>query len=146
MTKKGIYPYDYMDSFDRFDEVALPPKDSFYSILTDEHVSEEEYQHAQNVWDAFDLKTMGQYHDLYLKTDVLLLADVFENFRKTCLQHYKLDPCHYYTSPGLAWDAMLKMTGIELELMTDVDMFQFIEKGMRGGGGCVVHNASVWSG
>ena len=139
VTKKGIYPYDYMDSFDRFDEVALPPKDSFYSILADEHVSEEEYQHAQNVWDAFDLKTMGQYHDLYLKTDVLLLADVFENFRKTCLQHYKLDPCHYYTSPGLAWDAMLKMTGIELELMTDVDMFQFIEKGMRGGVSCITH-------
>ena len=76
---------------------------------------------------------MGEYHDLYLKSDVLLLADVSENFRKTCLQYYKLDLCHYFTSLGLSWDAMLKMTNIKLELMTDVDMFQFIEKGMRGG-------------
>ena len=76
---------------------------------------------------------MGGYHDLYLKSDVLLLADVFESFRKTCLQYYKLEPCHYFTSPGLSWDAMLKMTNIKLELMTDVDLFQFIEKGMRGG-------------
>ena len=76
---------------------------------------------------------MGEYHDLYLGSDVLLLADVFESFRKTCLQHYKLDPCHYFMSPGLSWDAMLKMTSIKLELMTDIDMFQFIEKGMRDG-------------
>ena len=76
---------------------------------------------------------MGEYHDLYLKNDVLLLADVFESFRKTCLQYYKLDPCHYFTSPGLSWDAMLKMTDFKLELMIDVDIFQFIEKGMRGG-------------
>ena len=76
---------------------------------------------------------MGEYHDLYLKSDILLLADVFENFRKTRLQYYKLDPCHYFASPGLSWDAMLKMTGIKLELMTNVDMFQFIEKGLRGG-------------
>ena len=76
---------------------------------------------------------MGEYHDLYLKSDVLLLADVFENFRKTCIQYYKLDPCHYFTSPGLSWDAMLKMTDIKLEVMVEIDMFQFIEKGMRGG-------------
>ena len=76
---------------------------------------------------------MGEYHDLYLKNDILLLADVFENFRKTCLQYYKLDPCHYFSSPGLSWDAMLKMTDIKLELMTDLDRFQFIEKGMHGG-------------
>ena len=76
---------------------------------------------------------MGEYHDLYLGNDVLLLTDAFKNFRKTCMQYYKLDPCHYFTSPGLSWHAMLKMTNIKLELMTDVDMFQFIEKGMRGG-------------
>ena len=76
---------------------------------------------------------MGEYHDPYLKSDVLLLADVFESFGKTCLQYYKLDPCNYITSPGLSWDAMLKMTNIKLELMIDIDMFQFIEKGMHGG-------------
>lgn len=82
---------------------------------------------------AFKLKTVGQYHDLYLKSGILLLADVFENFRKTCLRFSKLDPCHYFTSPGLSWDAMLKMTDIKLELMTDIDVFQFIEKGLHGG-------------
>ena len=133
MKQKGIYPYDHMDSFDRFNETKLPVQQDFYSILNNEHISDEQYKHAQNVWDTFNLKTMGDYHDLYLKSDILLLADVFENFRKTCLQYYKLDPCHYFSSPGLSWDAMLKMTNIKLELMTDIDMFQFIEKGMRGG-------------
>ena len=133
MKQKGIYPYDYMDSFNKFNDTQLPNKKDFYSILNNEHITHEQYNHAQNVWNTFDLKTMGDYHDLYLKSDILLLADVFENFRKTCLQYYKLDPCHYFTSPGLSWDAMLKMTNIKLELMTDIDMFQFIEKGMRGG-------------
>ena len=132
MVRKGVYPYDYMDSFDKFNE-KLPSKEDFYSILNDEHISNEDYQHAQTVWKEFKLKTMGEYHDLYLNTDILLLADVFENFRRTCLQYYKLDPCHYFTSPGLSWDAMLKMTDIQLELMTDIDMFLFIEGAMKGG-------------
>ena len=133
MTRKGIYPYDYMDSFEKFNKTELPTKEEFYSILNNEHISDEDYSHAQNVWNTFQLQTMGEYHNLYLKSDILLLADVFENFRKTCLQYYKLDPCQYLSSPGLSWDAMLKMTNIQLELMTDIDMFQFIEKGMRGG-------------
>ena len=133
MTRKGIYPYDYMDSFEKFNKTELPTKEEFYSILSDEHITNEDYCHAQKVWNTFQLQTMGEYHNLYLKSDILLLADVFENFRKTCLQFYKLGPCHYFTSPGLSWDAMLKMTDIQLELMTDIDMFQFIEKGMRGG-------------
>ena len=132
MSQKGVYPYDFMDSFDKFNK-KLPPKEEFYSILNDEDITDDQYKHAQNVWNTFNLKNMGEYHDLYRKSDILLLADVFENFRKTCLQYYKLDPCHYFTSPGLSWDAMLKMTDIKLELMTDIDMFQFIEKGMRGG-------------
>ena len=138
MIRKGVYPYDFMDSFNKFSE-KLPSKEEFYSQLNDQHISEEDYQHAKNVWDVFNLKNMGQYHDLYLKSDILLLADVFENFRKTCLQYYKLDPCHYFTAPGLSWDAMLKMTDIKLELMTDIDMFQFIEKGMRGGVSYIAH-------
>ena len=83
-------------------------KYQFYSILTDESISDEQYRHAKNVWNKFNLKTMGEYHDLYLKSDILLLADVFENFRKTCLEYYKLDPAHYFSSPGLSWDSMLK--------------------------------------
>lgn len=138
MIRKGVYPYDFMDSFNKFYEKLLP-KEAFYSQLNDENIPEEDYQHAKNVFSVFNLKNMGQYHDLYLKSDILLLADVFENFRKTCLRYYKLDPCHYFTSPGLSWDAMLKMTNIKLELMTDVDMFQFIEKGMRGGVSYIAH-------
>ena len=132
MIRKGVYPYDYMDSFDKFNE-PLPPKEEFYSILNNKHISDEDYKHAQDVWNTFSCKNMGDYHNYYLASDVLLLADVFENFRKTCLEYYKLDPCHYFTSPGLSWDAMLKMTDIKLELMTNIDMFQFIEKGLRGG-------------
>ena len=133
MKKKGVYPYDYMDSFQKFGDQKLPPKEEFYSILTDEGISDEQYTHAQKVWDTFNIKTMGDYHDLYLQSDILLLADIFENFRRTCLLYYKLDPTHYFTSPGLSWDAMLKMTGIKLELITDVDMFHFIEKGLHDG-------------
>ena len=133
MSQKGVYPYDYVDSFEKFNESQLPIKKDFYSILNNQHITGEDYHHAQNVWETFNIKTMGDYHDLYLKSDIILLADVFENFRKTCLEYYKLDPCHYFTSPGLSWDAMLKMTDIKLELMTDIDMFQIIEKGMRGG-------------
>ncbi|KAL9970556.1 hypothetical protein ACROYT_G022954 [Oculina patagonica] len=131
MTRKGVYPYDYMDSFNKFNE-GLPTKEDFYSILNNEHISDKDYKHVRNVCKTFKLKTMGEYHDLYLQSDVLLLADVFENFRKTCFKYYGLDPCWYFSSPNLSWDAMLKMTGIKLELMTDIDMYQFIEKGMRG--------------
>ena len=133
MSQKGIYPYDFMDSFEKFNQTELPTKDQFYSILNDQHITDDEYDHANKVWNTFMIKTMGEYHDLYLVSDVLLLTDVFENFRKTCMQYYKLDLCHYFTSPGLSWDAMLKMTNVKLELMTDIDMFQFIKKGMRGG-------------
>ena len=97
--KKGVYPYDYMDSFSRFNEKHLPKREDFYSQLYDEDISEDEYRHAQDVWDAAGLKNLGEYHDLYLKTDILILADVFENFRETCLHYYKLDPCHYMSSP-----------------------------------------------
>ena len=132
MSKKGVYPYDYRDSFGKFNE-ELPTKEDFFSIMNNKHITDEEYEHAKLVWNEFNLKSMGEYHDLYLESDILLLTDVFENFRKVCMLYYKLDPCHYFTSPGLSWDTMLKMTNIKLELMVDIDMFQFIEKGMRGG-------------
>ena len=130
MSQKGVYPYDFMDSFQKFDQTELPAKEHFYSILNDQDITDDEYDHAKKVCKTFKIKTMGEYHDLYLGSDVLLPT---ENFRKTCMQYYKLDPCHYFMSPGLSWDAMQKMTNIKLELMTDIDMFQFIEKGMHGG-------------
>ena len=133
LTRKGVYPYDYVSSFDKLSEKKLPPKEEFYSKLNDEDISDEDYNHAINVWNTFGCKTLRDYHNLYLKSDVLLLADVFENFRKTCLHHYKLDPAHYYTSPGLAWDACLKTTGQHLELLSDYDMLMMFERGIRGG-------------
>ena len=139
LKEKGVYPYDYMDSFQKFDDTKLPSKKDFYSQLTDEDITDDDYSHAQKVWNTFNIENMGEYHDLYLKTDVNLLADVFENFRNTCLSYYKLDPCHYFTSPGLAWDAMLKMTGVYLDLITDIDQQLFIEKGMRGGISYIAH-------
>ena len=132
LTRKGCYPYDYVSSIDILKETKLPSKDLFYSKLYDQHISDEDYQHAIKVWDTFNCKTIKDYHDLYLKSDVLLLADVFENFRKTCLKHHKLDPCHYYTAPGLAWDACLKETNQNLELLKDYDMLMMFERGIRG--------------
>ena len=133
LTRKGVYPYDYVSSLEKLSETCLPSKDKFYSKLNDEDITDEDYQHAIKVWNTFGCKTIKQYHDLYLKSDVLLLADVFENFRSTCLKHYKLDPAHYYTSPGLAWDACLKNTGQKLQLLHDYDMLMMIERGIRGG-------------
>ena len=121
LTRKGVYPYDYVSSIERLSETQLPPKSEFYSKLNDEDITDADYKRALNVWNTFNCKTIRDYHDLYLKSDVLLLADVFENFRKTCLRHYNLDPAHYYTSPGLAWDACLKETGQELQLLHDYD-------------------------
>ena len=133
LTRKGVYPYDYVSSLEKLSETQLPPKEEFYSKLNDEDISDDDYQHAINVWNTFGCKTIRDYHDLYLKSDVLLLADVFENFRATCLKHYKLDPAHYYTSPGLAWDACLKETGQQLQLLHDYDMLMMFEQGIRGG-------------
>ena len=132
LTRKGVYPYDYVSSIEKLAETQLPTKEEFYSKLNDEHITDDDYHHALNVWKTFGCKTIRDYHDLYLKSDVLLLADVFENFRATCLKHYNLDPAHYFTSPGLAWDACLKEMGQELELLHDYDMLMMFEKGIRG--------------
>ena len=139
IKQKGVYPYDYMDSFQRFSEKYLPEIEDFYSILNDTNISASDYEHAKRVWSLFQIRDLGQYHDLYLKTDVLLLADVFENFRSTCLSHYRLDPCHYFSAPGLSWDALLRMTKINLDLISDTDQQLFIEKGMRGGISTITH-------
>ena len=133
VKRKGIYPYDYITDSSKFLEEKLPEQKDFYNILNEEELSSTDYDHAQHIWQTFNIKNLGEYHDLYLKSDVLLLADVFENFRDLCLDYYKLDPAHYYTAPGLAWDAMLRMTGIQLELLTDIDMYLMFEQGIRGG-------------
>ena len=139
MKAKGVYPYDYMDSFQKFSQTQLPNREDFYSLLSDEDISEEEYAHAQKVWETFEIENMGQYHDLYLKSDVLLLADIFENFREQYLNIYGLDPAHYVSLPSSSWDAMQKMTGVRLDLISDVDMQLLIEKGMRGGISTITH-------
>ena len=133
LTRKEVYPYEYISSWDRFEETQLPPIEAFYSKLNMSSISEEDYQHAQRVWKEFRILNLGEHHDLYLRTDVILLANVYEAFRDTCLQHYKLDPAHFYTSPGLTWRACLKRTGIKLELLTDPDMLLMFERGIRGG-------------
>ena len=133
VKQKGAYPYEYMDSFVKLSEDKLPDRSKFFSSLKDECISEKGYLKAVDVWNVFQINTMGDYHDLYLKTDVLLSADVFEKFISTCLGHYGLDPCNYFSSPGLSWVSMLKMTGIKLDLVSDIDMHLFIEKVMRGG-------------
>ena len=133
VKRKGVYPYDYVNCFERLAETCLPPIECWYSRLSDKDISAVDHEHAHKVWDKFGMKTMRDYHDLYLKTDVLLLADVFEEFRNICLENYELDPAWYYTLPGLAWDACLKMTQVELELLHDQDMLLMVEKGVRGG-------------
>ncbi|XP_043276035.1 uncharacterized protein [Venturia canescens] len=127
LTRKGVFPYDYVDSLDKLNDTELPPKASFHSTLNDSDISDADYAHAKRVWDEFNIRSLGEYSDLYLKTDVLLLADVFENFRNDSVRAYSLDPAHYYTLPGFSWDAMLKYTKVQLELLTDLDMHLFIE-------------------
>ena len=133
-----------MNSFERFNEEKLPARKYFYSStkdgkigddgkISDGHISAKDYLTCKKTWDKFEMKNMGDYHDHYLKKDVLLLADVFEKFIDTCLKYYGLDPCHYFSSPGLNWDAMLKMTGAKLEKISDTDKYLFIERGLRGG-------------
>ena len=133
LCKKGIYPYSYMKTFQEFEETCLPPKEAFRNDLTGDDITEEEYKFAQQVWCTMNCESMGEYHDIYLYQDIFLLADIFEEFRKTCIKHYNLDPAHYYTIPGLAWDAALKYTQVKLDTIHDIEMHQFLEKGMRGG-------------
>ena len=133
LIEKGIYPYEYMDSRDRFKETSLPSIKHFYSNLNMSGVIHTYYEHTCSVWREFGIRNMGEYHDLYLRTNVILLTNVFESFRQVCLENYRLDPSHFYTAPGLAWKACLKKTGIRLELLLEPDMLLMFEREIRGG-------------
>ena len=121
-----------MDTPEKLKETQLPPKEAFYSRLNNEGISDENYAHAREVWETFEMKNLEDYHNLYNRVDVLLLTDVFENFRDICIKNYNLDPAHYYTAPGLAWDAAIKVTEVKLELLSNMDMMLMVEKGIRG--------------
>ena len=144
LKQKGAHPYEYMNRFERFNEKKMPARKCFYSSTkdgkigddgkkSDGHISLKDYLTCEKIWDKFDIKDMGDYHNHYFKKYVLLLADVFKKFIDTCLKFYGLDPCYYFSFPGLSWDAMLKMTGIELEKIPDIDRYLFIEKVLKGG-------------
>ncbi|CAG2236577.1 unnamed protein product [Mytilus edulis] len=133
LKQKGFYPYEYIDSIKKFEDKKLPEIEIFYSKLKKETITKEEYKHAQRVWEHYNCKTLLDYHNLYLKTDVLILADAFEKFRKFFIKYHEIDPCYCYSAPGLTWQCGLKYTEIKLELLTDVDMLQMFEKGIRGG-------------
>ena len=133
LLRKGFYQYEYMDSWKRFKAESLPDKESFYSELNNEHITDGGYAHAQKVWNTFKIKNLGEYHDLHVQSDTLLLADVFENFRDKCIERYELDPAHFLSAPGQAWQDCLKKTTVELELLTNNDMLIMFEEGTRGG-------------
>ena len=133
LKQKGFYPYDFMDDKEKLKITKPPKQEAFYSKLTGHGINNINYQHVLKVWKTCKMKTFKDYHMNYNTVDVLLLADIFEYFRDVCLKNYGLDPVYYYTAPGLAWDAMLKMTGVDLELLNDVDMLLMFEKGIRGG-------------
>ena len=133
LIRKGVYPYEDLDSWEKFDEASSPDKKAFHSNLNLEDTSDKDCLYAQKVWGVFEIRNHIKYHDLYVKSDTLLLADVFENFRNMCLDIYGLDPVYFVSAPGLAWQACLKKTGVKLELITDYDMILMIEKGIRGG-------------
>lgn len=133
MTQKGIYPYDFIDTYEKLNINYLPEKKEFYSRLYDSECSDKDYNQAISVWNTFKCNTFLDYHNLYLVSDVLLLSDVWNAFKNTCYKNYNLDCTYYFTAPGLSFDAMLKSTQVELELFTDLDMYEFQESGIRGG-------------
>ena len=139
LLRKGAYPYGYMDSWERFNETSLPNKKAFYSELYLEDITDKDYTNIQKIFEEFNLKNLGDYHDLYVQSDALLLADKFEIFRNKCIEIYEFDPAHFLSAPGLACKACLKKTRIRLELLTNIDMLLMVEKGTRGGICQVIH-------
>ena len=137
LLRKGVYPYEYMDTCERFSEISLPSKEDFYSNLNMEDISDIDYRHANNVFKRFKLENLGDYDDLYVQSDALLLADVFSNFRDMCLIHIRTRvrtrPCSFFIITWISMASLLKKTNIELELLTDYDMLLQVEERIRGG-------------
>ena len=133
VMRKGVYPYCFVDDEAKFDTTEFPPIEAFTSDLKKQKIKRKDYDYGKHIWNLTKCKTFKDYHTLYLKLDVALLADVFETFRRTSLEKYKLDPCHYFTLPGMSFDALLKRSGISLELLTDLTMYEFFEQSLRGG-------------
>ena len=133
LTKKGIYPYDYLDSKTKYDELQLPEKEKFFNKLNNKNVSNDEYKHAIKVFETFKCENLMEYSILYLKSDICHLSDVSQKFSDFAYDTYNLDPRHSYTLPSFSWQAMLKMTKIELELILDSDMYLFLMDCIRGG-------------
>ena len=131
--EKGIHPYEYITSLEVLNETQLPPIEAFYSRLYNENITEEEYEHAQNVWRTFNCKTLLNYHNLYLKADVLILADAFDKFRDFFFINHDVDLAYCYSAPGLTWQCGLKHTGIKSDILTDYEMLLMFESGIRGG-------------
>ena len=133
LSRKCLYHYEYMDSWKRFNERKLPSKDNFYSTLNLEDISANDYAHAINVWNTFNINNLGEYHDLCVKLDTALLCDIFENFRNKSIEIDKLDSAYFLTTPGLSWWACLKKADVKLEVLTDENMFLTFEKDICGG-------------
>ena len=139
MTQKGFYPYEYMCSFDRFQKPQLLTKDTPYSSLTEEDISDIDYIHAQRVFNHSDMTDLGDYQNVYLLTNLLILADMSETFKDICFQHYCLNPAHNYTSPGLSLQAAFKIKDVKLNLLTDIDQHLLIEEGIKWGVAIISH-------
>ena len=131
--QKGVYPCEYMDGWKKFNETPLSVKEDFYSHLNMEDITNADYAHTKRVCKNFEIENLGEYHNLYVQSDRLLLAEVFENFQKMCLEIYELDPAKKFSARELAWQAALKKTKVKLDLLTDIDMLLMVEKGIRRG-------------
>ena len=131
LLPKDVYPYEYLDDWEKFDETSLPEKEDFYSNINVEGITDADYAHRKRVCKDFKIKNLGEYLDLYVQSNALFLAEVFENFRNMCLEIYELDPSNFFIAPGLAWEAAFKKSKVKLDLLSDINMLLMVEKGIR---------------